>query len=179
MVQTAQLHQGIIKQIAELEYSLFVVNTQAAGVQDDKGIYYTKYFSITPFVLENMIEHGGSLGCYQQVYRSDRIRWICLDFDCAKGMPADIENLYSECVQPVTSYLDNCGIRYLQGFSGRRGIHIWIIFSDLITKKQEYRIVTSIIDSASAVKAALDSSRWGLDKFPANGVSKKSNIEVV
>lgn len=35
---TTQQGQDIIKQIAELEYSLFVVNTQAAGVQQTKKL---------------------------------------------------------------------------------------------------------------------------------------------
>lgn len=166
----------IIKDIAELEYSLFVVNTHAAGVQGDKGIYYTKYFPITPYVLANMIKNGGSLGCYQQVYCSDRIRWICLDFDCVKGTAVDLNGLYMECVLPVTTYLDSIGIQYLQEYSGRRGIHVWIVFSSLITKLQGYEIITAIIDAVPKLKDSLKSEKWGLDRFPANGLSKKNKV---
>ena len=67
----------IIKNIAQLEYSLFVVNNYAAGIQQDDGRYITKYFPMSPFVIEQMLKRQGSMGCYQQGYKTDRIKWIC------------------------------------------------------------------------------------------------------
>lgn len=72
----------IIQKIAQLEYSLFVVNTYAAGIQQNDGRYITKYFPMSPFVIEHMLLKHGSMGCYQQGYKTNRIKWICFDFDC-------------------------------------------------------------------------------------------------
>lgn len=72
----------IIKNIAQLEYSLFVVNSYAAGIQQNDGRYITKYFPMSPFVIEQMLKRQGSMGCYQQGYKTNRIKWICFDFDC-------------------------------------------------------------------------------------------------
>lgn len=74
--------EQIIKNIAELEYSLWVVNTCAAGIQQKDGRYITKYFPVSPFIIENMLLKNGSMGCYQQGYKTNRIKWICFDFDC-------------------------------------------------------------------------------------------------
>lgn len=63
----------IIEQLAQKEYELFVVNTTAVAVQGRDGNYYTEYIPVTPFLLQNMLSQKGSLGCYQQKYRTNRI----------------------------------------------------------------------------------------------------------
>lgn len=81
----------IIEQLAQKEYELFVVNTTAVAVQGRDGNYYTEYIPVTPFLLQNMLSQKGSLGCYQQKYRTNRIRWICFDFDCNEKENPDIQ----------------------------------------------------------------------------------------
>lgn len=91
----------IIEQLAQKEYELFVVNTTAVAVQGRDGKYYTEYIPVTPFLLQNMLSQQGSLGCYQQKYRTNRIRWICFDFDCNEKENPDIQELYSTCITPL------------------------------------------------------------------------------
>lgn len=114
----------IIKDIAQLEYSLFVVNSYAAGIQQNDGRYITKYFPMSPFVIEQMLKRQGSMGCYQQGYRTNRIKWICFDFDCKEKVEPDVYDLYNQCIVPFTQMLDEFGIHYMMEFSGRRGIHL-------------------------------------------------------
>ena len=66
----------LIHDIAQLEYTLFVVNNYAAGIQQNDGRYITKYFPMSPFVLEQMLLRHGSMGCYQHGYKTNRINWI-------------------------------------------------------------------------------------------------------
>ena len=49
----------LIWNIAQLEYSLFVVNSYAAGIQQNDGRYITKYFPMSPFVIEQMLLRRG------------------------------------------------------------------------------------------------------------------------
>lgn len=58
----------LMHDIAQLEYTLFVVNTYAAGIQQNDGRYITKYFPMSPFGIEHMLLKHGSMGCYQQGY---------------------------------------------------------------------------------------------------------------
>lgn len=58
----------LMHDIAQLEYTLFVVNAYAAGIQQNDGRYITKYFPMSPFVIEHMLLKHGSMGCYQQGY---------------------------------------------------------------------------------------------------------------
>ena len=51
----------LMHDIAQLEYTLFVVNTYAAGIQQNDGRYITKYFPMSPFVIEHMLLKQGSM----------------------------------------------------------------------------------------------------------------------
>lgn len=165
----------IIQNIAQLEYSLFVVNTYAAGIQQNDGRYITKYFPMSPFVLEYMILKHGSMGCYQQGYKTNRIKWICFDFDCQDKTDPDVYALYENCIAPFIYMLDEVGIRYLTEFSGRRGIHVWIIFNTLLTKELGFRMVCELEKRCWALSEIKDSEAWGLDRFPATD-SSRNNI---
>lgn len=165
----------LIEQLGKKEYELFVVNTTAAGVQGEDGNYYTKYLPVTPFLLTNMIYEKGSLGCYQQKYRTDRIRWICFDFDCKEKESPDIYELYQACIKPLVDFLEKKEIHYLQEFSGRRGIHIWIIFDEMISKELGFAILNAILSEVQGVENETEKGKWGLDKFPATGASS-SNV---
>lgn len=170
------MRKEIISAISNFEYNLFVVNNHAVAVQGDDGRYYTKYLPLTPAILQAMISYRGSLGCYQQAYRSDAIRWICLDFDCKKNSSVNLEGLYKNCILPVTDYLDRCKVQYLLEFSGRRGIHIWIIFNKLIKKNLGFSIINKILYEVPELQEAFERGQYGLDKFPATGSNKYTKV---
>ena len=167
--------EQIIKDIADIEYSLWVVNTYAAGIQQADGHYITKYFPMSPFVIENMLLRNGSMGCYQQGYKTDQIKWICFDFDCKDKMNPNVYRLYEKYVLPFTSMLKDLEIHYLTEFSGRRGIHVWIIFKTVFTKEIGYRIVCELEKRCQVLAEMKDNEEWGLDKFPATD-SGRGNI---
>ena len=165
----------LIWNIAQLEYSLFVVNSYAAGIQQNDGRYVTKYFPMSSFVIEQMLLRQGSMGCYQQGYKTNRIKWICFDFDCKEKVKPDVYALYEQCVEPFVHMLDEVGIHYLTEFSGRRGIHVWVTFNKLLTKELGFRIVCELVQRCKALDGILESEVWGLDKFPATD-SSRTNI---
>lgn len=169
------MDRNLIKKISEKIFSLFVVNTAAAGIQQKDGKYITKYIPVTPALIESMILANGSMGCYQQGYKTGYIKWICLDFDCKDKKTPDLYKLYDEVVLPVTQVLSDAGIRYLTEFSGRRGIHIWIVFDHIIRKTLGYRILTEII-KCSNLDLSEEESAWGLDKFPSTDSSKGNTV---
>lgn len=70
-----------IKKISELLYNNFVINNRAAAIQQEDGRYITMYIPVSIPLIEQMIKSNGSMGCYQQGYRSQYIKWICIDFD--------------------------------------------------------------------------------------------------
>ena len=169
------MNRNLIKKISEMIFSLFVVNTAAAGIQQKDGKYITKYIPVTPSLIESMILARGSMGCYQQGYKTGYIKWVCLDFDCKDKNSPDLYKLYNEVIVPITIFLNNKGIQYLTEFSGRRGIHIWIVFDHIIKKSLGYHILTEIL-KCSKLDFSENESAWGLDKFPSTDSSKGNTV---
>jgi len=167
--------RNLIRSISEKIFSLFVVNTAAAGIQQKDGKYITKYIPVTPSLIENMIMAKGSMGCYQQGYKTGYLKWICLDFDCKDKINPNVRKLYHDAIAPVTLFLDRAGIHYLTEFSGRRGIHIWIVFDHIIKKSLGYRILYEILRRVP-INLAEEENEWNLDLFPATDSSKNNTV---
>ncbi|WP_320128711.1 reverse transcriptase domain-containing protein [uncultured Sphaerochaeta sp.] len=151
----------IINKLADKLFSLFVVNSYAFAVQGPDGLYRTKYLPMTSSIIGLMLEKKKSFGCYQQ-NAMGKIRWICLDFDCHDKINPNISGLYNDCIKPTLSVLSDMQLQYLTEFSGRRGIHIWLIFDKIISKDAGFNLVKKIISQVD-----FDETKYGLDKFPA------------
>lgn len=151
----------IREKIAKRLFDLFVVNPSAIAMQQKDGRYTTCYIQYDEHLLAEMIRRNGSAGCYQQS-RGGYIKWLCLDFDCKEKIDPPIAELNEYIQSSVLKKLDQLGITYLTEFSGRRGIHIWIIFNEKITKTLGYSIIQAITKDLS-----FNEKKFGLDKFPA------------
>ena len=169
------MNRNLIKLISEKIFSLFVVNTAAAGIQQKNGIYITKYIPVSPFLIESMILTRGAMGCYQQGYKTGYIKWVCFDFDCKDKETPNLYRLYKEVILPVTMFLGKKGICYLTEFSGRRGIHIWIVFDHIVKKKIGYQIIKAILKQCPLDNIEVDSF-WNLDEFPSTDSSKGNTV---
>lgn len=150
-------------QIAEKLFEFFVVNDKYAAVQMPDGRYIPKRINCTPALLFDMLESNASLGMYQQQYGRKWMKWVCLDFDCKDFRFLD--ELVKAYVLPVARELQKKKIRYLAEFSGRRGVHLWILTKGIITKAQGYMIATRLTEHCrSLIKRE---ENYGLDLFPA------------
>ena len=153
-----------VKHLSEKLYNFFVINNRAAAIQQKDEKYKTMYIPVSPSLIEQMILSNGSMGCYQQGYRSKYIKWVCVDFDCKDKDYPDINKLEKDLVSKLTHVLDDNNIHYLKEFSGRRGIHVWILFDSIITKADGYNIVNCLLN-ISGLKA-YDATKYGIDLFP-------------
>lgn len=164
-----QLH----KEISAYLHHYFVTNNYAMAVQMKDGKYVTKYLPVSEFLIEEMLNQKGSIGCYQQCYKSDMVKWICFDFDCPEKDNPALNSLFENNVKPLLCILDQYNINYLTEFSGRRGIHVWVIFSHLIKKEKAFQILSffknKLLEQIGEFKNA------NLDSFPATN-SSKGNI---
>lgn len=156
--------------IAKKLYDLFVVNDTSIAIQDADGIYRRRkigHFDYMLFV--QMLKTNSSLGCYQQTW-DGKIRWICLDFDIKnkelnqEEKEATLFKLYDNIIAPVIYWLQERKINFLVEFSGRRGIHIWVIFKKTIEKKQGFDLINTICNDLKIEK--LLGTEFCLDKFP-------------
>ncbi|WP_313983957.1 reverse transcriptase domain-containing protein [uncultured Solobacterium sp.] len=160
------------RKIAKKLYELFVVNRNAMAIQLADGNYVTKYTKITENDILCMLVEGKAIGSYQQLYKSPYLKWICFDFDCKDKDKPNIGKLYASCTKPLNEYLDEHGISYVNEFSGRRGIHTWILFSNYVKKEDAYNLIQSIKKS---VGWNYDNTEFGLDEFPST-FSSKGNV---
>ncbi len=167
--------EDFVHEIAKKEYEFFVVNTCAAGIQQKDGKYITKYVPLSPFVIENMLLQHESMGCYQQGYKTNKIKWVCLDFDCKNKDNPDVEKLYNQYVVPFIKLLEELQVSYLTEFSGRRGIHVWIVFKELFSKEIGFKILNELLKRCAVLSSINECGEWGIDKFPATD-SAKNNV---
>ena len=158
--------------IAKKLYELFVVNRNAMAVQLKDGNYVTKYTKITENDIFCMLVERKAIGSYQQLYKSPYLKWICFDFDCKDKDEPNVSKLYTFCTEPLNKYLDEQGIFYINEFSGRRGIHTWILFDNYVKKEDAYNLVQAI---KKAVRWNYDVDEFGLDEFPST-YSSKGNV---
>jgi hypothetical protein len=159
------------KRISQHLYSLFVINTSVVAIQKPDGRYVTAQVSFSPFLIEQMLKRGYSLGVYQQQTYKDTLRWICFDFDCKDVK--DLEKLREEYIVSFIEKLDKLNINYVVEFSGRRGFHIWIIFDSVISKNLGYRIVDTL--SRDFYMKLVCDKRFGIDLFPKTTSGTKKN----
>lgn len=163
----------MLREIANKLFELFIVNRNAIAIQLKDGNYITKYTKITENDIYYMLKEKKSLGSYQQLYKSPYVKWICFDFDCKDKENPNLFELYKKCTLPLNSYLRANNISFVNEFSGRRGIHTWIIFDDYVKKIDAFKILKSI---KNGVGFNYDESVYGLDEFPATGNSKGNKL---
>ncbi len=161
--------KDVIRDIASVLYDLFVVNRNAIAVQRSDGNYTTKYLHVSSNDVFNMLIEKKAIGTYQQLYKCPYLKWICFDFDCKDKENPDLTKLYSLCTKPLNLFLEEQGISYVNEFSGRRGIHTWIIFEQYVSKQDAYEIIQTIKRN---VNWDYDIDDFGLDEFPSTPYSK-------
>ncbi len=162
-------NRELLYKVARKLYELFVVNRNAMAIQYQDGNYATKYTRVTENDVFCMLREGKSIGSYQQVYKSPYLKWICFDFDCRDKNEPNIEKLYNECTRPLNQFLDAKEIFYINEFSGRRGIHTWILFDQFVRKEDAYNLVQAI---KKGIEWNYNDQEFGLDEFPATAYSK-------
>lgn len=163
----------MIKEVANLLFELFVINRKAIAVQTKDGKYMTKYMRVSSNDVYRMLKNRNAVGCYQQLYKSPYLKWICFDFDCIDKENPDMDGLYRSCTLPLNIYLEKMGITYVNEFSGRRGIHTWVFLNEFVEKKYAYSILEKILENANI---QYDRSKYGLDKFPSTPNSKGNTL---
>ena len=169
------MEKGLIKRISERMFSLFVINTRSIAYQIDDGNYRRKDVPVSPMLIEAMIKANGSMGCYQQQPCSGYVRWICLDFDCPDKVSPDVLELCRSVIMPLSEALDDLEIHHLLEFSGRRGIHVWIVFDEAIAKSSAFDMVT-ILERMAVARAEGDGLRWHIDRFPATKSARGNTV---
>ncbi|WP_415696933.1 TOTE conflict system archaeo-eukaryotic primase domain-containing protein, partial [Erysipelothrix inopinata] len=157
------------RKISEKLYEKFVVNHMACAIQGKDGKYYTKYINVSSKIIESMLKSKSSMGIYQQL--NGNVKWVCIDFDCKDKEYPNVELMYEEIVDDFIFKLDSLNISYLKEYSGRRGIHIWIIFDEFISKRDAYRIVSYLI-----LDIKYDKEKYGIDLFPATPTSAGNKV---
>lgn len=158
-----------MKLLSEKLFECFVINQRYFAIQRN-GYYHAKNQYINSKTIENILNNKNSFLCYQE--NDNLIKWICFDFDINKELIENGEfqnnksHFYQELnksIQKLLDFLVNKHIDYLIEFSGNRGIHIWILFDQNITRQDGYIIFQAILDQSDI---RLDTQNFSLDKYP-------------
>lgn len=79
-----------------------------------------------------------TLGVYQ--LKDNTVKWVCFDIDISKG--TEIRKSTWENIRRQTRYLGKrlyeLGVPFLVEFSGNRGMHVWVFFSEPVKSSDAY-----------------------------------------
>ena len=157
----------MLKKISKLLYTTFVCNRNVYAEQMEDGNYRTLNKPLLPYVIDKMLQQKSSLLTYQE--SNGYMKWICLDFDIDKkildlGLQNDYTRSLIKSVTSTLKFLNENNIIPLIECSGRRGIHLWILFEEVINKSDAYKIVKHIIANSTIERGI------NVDLFPQSGV---------
>ena len=164
--------EGILYKLARGLFNLFVANQNVIAMQMPDGNYVPQIINYDFTLFQQMLIKKSSLAVYQQKSFSSQIKWICFDFDILKDKEKEgsIEELVKLMVLPLCKVLDSLDISYLVEFSGRRGIHVWIIFDCFFEKQLGYDLMTEVLDKLNYENRLLEI--YAIDRFPATRYGK-------
>ena len=155
------------KAISELLSDIFATDQNFHIKQMPDGNYVRRSGALTSSAIIESIRSGASIGPYQKNIDSS-VNWLCFDFDVKKDFlgtdifPSAMEEL-NVAVDLFCEKLKHNEIPYLLEFSGQRGMHVWIIFSERISYRVAYEITQNIKTSFISIP---DSGMIAVDLFP-------------
>lgn len=169
-------------------YKTFFFNNQAYAIQErinGEVKFFTKHYRIDANKISYYIGQKKSILSYQQ--RFDKLKWICLDFDVLKSAIINVNNfdfltdstyrpMLIEEVKIACSFLASNNIKYILEYSGNRGIHIWILFNEEITKKIGYTIIEEIVKKIPFKYINNINPSIGIDLFPKVPDAKNNKV---
>jgi len=164
------------EKISQKIFDYFIINHRYFAIQKG-GLYFAKNQYVNQKTIEKILNNKESFLAYQEDY--NYLKWICFDFDINKEFidngefEKNKEKFYNDLIdniQTLTSFLDVKQIDYLLEFSGNRGLHIWIIFDEKITRQDGHIIFKEIFEQS---KIYLNNKYFSLDKYPKSILSKK------
>ena len=162
----------ILYRLARKLFNLFVANQNVIAMQMPDGNYIPQIINYDFTLFHQMLVKKSSLAVYQQKSFSSQIKWLCFDFDILRNQEekGSIEELATLMVNPLCKVLDTLDINYLVEFSGRRGIHVWIIFDSFFEKQLGYDLMDIILDKVNYEERLFDI--YAIDRFPATRYGK-------
>jgi len=164
------------KKISQKIFDYFIINHRYFAIQKG-GLYFAKNQYVNQKTIEKILNNKESFLAYQEDY--NYLKWICFDFDINKEFidngefEKNKEKFYKDLIaniQPLISFLNTEQIHYLLEFSGNRGLHIWIIFDEKITRQDGFIIFQEILKKS---KINLNTKFFSLDKYPKSMYSSK------
>lgn len=142
-----QLYFQRLSEWCNIVLDYFFTNKNIYAKQLDNGIYNTIKSPVSSRIIANSIKNQDSILAYQE--RNGYLKWICLDIDINKERISNdiIEEDFAVLLQStrnVHNFLSDKNISHLVEFSGNRGFHIWVFFTEPLSKVYGYRIINAI-----------------------------------
>ena len=96
-----------------------------------------RYVALTKSTLVEHLKGETTVGTYALDDRNT-VRWLCLDIDVRKDEDGDVQALTLDVARFMLRYLPRTA--FLVEYSGSRGYHIWIFFSEPVSAAKAYSL---------------------------------------
>ncbi|UXZ21835.1 hypothetical protein KZH41_25720 [Pseudomonas sp. YeP6b] len=157
----------LVNEVAAVLSDIFSSDQNFHIKQKPDGNYVRRSGALTSDVISGSIKESGAIGPYQKNVDSS-VNWICFDFDVKKKFLGGqlFVDAVAELNLAVNSFcekLTGAGIPYILEFSGQRGMHVWIIFSERMTYRTAFEIINKISSNWISLS---ESAMVAVDLFP-------------
>jgi hypothetical protein len=141
-------------------HSTFVANHWAHAEQLSGGNYRTIHKPLGITRIESLLLNGESCLTYQ--LSSGGLRWVCFDADIRSEIltredyPAIKNKAQSEVIKIASllcAHLTEKKVPYLLEFSGNRGAHVWVLWSEFVEQRCGFALQQKILEGSQALHA--------------------------
>ena len=159
-----------LEDLARLLHQTFVANHWAHAEQLADGKYSTVYRPLDPKRIHSLLKNGESCLTYQ--LSSGALRWVCFDVDIKREVLAkenyqalknDAQSEIVNVSSLLCAYLFKHNIPYLIEYSGNRGAHVWVVWSEFVDQSYGFSLQQKILDDCQPLRGC---SYADIDRFP-------------
>jgi hypothetical protein len=158
--------------VSRLLHKIFATDVGWHALQQSDGTYRKTYGGASLALLKKVLIEKKAVALYQK--NIDRtLKWICYDFDIIKAYleKSSFQEGRAELVNTVRSFcagLEDLEIPYLLEFSGNRGYHVWITFSENIPYQMGYEIQQTLL---AKIDTKFNQNIIAIDFFPSSSMA--------
>ena len=144
-----------VEHCIDLLEQLFINRRDTYSLQEKFGAYMRICSAITRETISKHLFGKHTLGIYQ-LDKAGKVKWLCIDIDNNLENQDSNSPLMIQAVESVVSRFEHYQLKPLIEYSGRRGYHLWVFFTDLVPALEAKLIGNGIVSEVDSIPEVIN-----------------------